>query len=531
LHQFNETISRQASEERRELSSHLTDVKNILSLLKANYVGSPYLRFTLRPRPLATLNLDPSDPNLWYSELVKRRSSGLEGMQDFYAVAAIPRSIKEFCFRTQLRNVYVLDAPVRAQRSWENRAIDTNQTESEILRYLYNRYPIGTPIEQIDLDLTDIAGVKIPATLISPVINAWYIRSRQHVIASFKGIDTNTQNILSQRISNFWNPPYKTLQEIWRERGIDNFERLIRLSPLERGVVISVKRELASCLEFTDAGFSEKKGSLAGPLVELIDDETNSNNNEFEIPVSPGIPDNGVSPPDKWREQAARWTELEVKLATHLSSRANWGETPLKLGDPRIANLILKRLEFLETGDPLNLNLRDSAELLGLSEEQTKNFEDAGIMDLQGVAYSINHAESAGHLKRQLEEIQSQIVDLGDKEDDEFLQSLRHQSELIESRMLFTSQKADEVRDSFVKTLKKRDAENLDQQLEKIQSQIKALGDTDTANDEILQEIEKQYELIKSRVVSTLEEANRIKDELLKKIDKFIEKGDDQESE
>ena len=47
-----DTTTRQASDERRELVSHSTKVENILSLLNAKYVGTPFLSFSLNPRPL-----------------------------------------------------------------------------------------------------------------------------------------------------------------------------------------------------------------------------------------------------------------------------------------------------------------------------------------------------------------------------------------------------------------------------------------------------------------------------------------------
>ncbi len=58
--QFVDTTQRNASEERRELFSHMTNVKNLLTLLRTTLVGSPFLRFDLMPPPLRPLTLDPS---------------------------------------------------------------------------------------------------------------------------------------------------------------------------------------------------------------------------------------------------------------------------------------------------------------------------------------------------------------------------------------------------------------------------------------------------------------------------------------
>ena len=89
--QFVDTTSRQASEERQQMLSHLTKIENVLTLLNAKYVGTPHLSFSLAPQPLQLVSLDPSDPNLWFSQLLSRRSSGIEGVQEFTTVILVPK--------------------------------------------------------------------------------------------------------------------------------------------------------------------------------------------------------------------------------------------------------------------------------------------------------------------------------------------------------------------------------------------------------------------------------------------------------
>ena len=105
-----DTTTREASQERRELVSHITQVENVLTLLNAKYVGTPHLSFSLSPQPLQLLSVDPSDPNLWFSQLLARRSSGIEGIQEFTAVVLVPRD-EDFCVNARLRRVCVLDDP------------------------------------------------------------------------------------------------------------------------------------------------------------------------------------------------------------------------------------------------------------------------------------------------------------------------------------------------------------------------------------------------------------------------------------
>jgi hypothetical protein len=105
-----DTTNRQASEERRELFSHSTRVENIISLLNAKYVGTPHLSFSMSPQPLQQLSIDPSDPNLWFQQLLARRSSGIEGIQEFTAVMVVPKATA-FCINARLRRVCLLDSP------------------------------------------------------------------------------------------------------------------------------------------------------------------------------------------------------------------------------------------------------------------------------------------------------------------------------------------------------------------------------------------------------------------------------------
>jgi hypothetical protein len=105
-----DTMNRQAAEERRELVSHTTRVENIISLLSAKYVGTPHLSFSVSPQPLQQLSIDASDPSLWFQQLMARRSSGIEGMQEFTAVLVIPKGT-DFCITARLRRVCLLDSP------------------------------------------------------------------------------------------------------------------------------------------------------------------------------------------------------------------------------------------------------------------------------------------------------------------------------------------------------------------------------------------------------------------------------------
>ena len=146
-----DTTAREASEERRELVSHTTRVENIISLLSTRYVGTPHLSFSLSPRPLQQLSVDPSDPNLWFQQLLARRSSGIEGIQEFVGVIAVPKGTN-FCVSARLRRVCLLDSPP-GPFSAEERFNGGLLQLARMVDHLYRTFPPGTPLEELDIDI------------------------------------------------------------------------------------------------------------------------------------------------------------------------------------------------------------------------------------------------------------------------------------------------------------------------------------------------------------------------------------------
>lgn len=173
-----DTTNREASVERRELFSHLTNANNVLSLLKTHLVGSPYLRFLLRPLPLRQLSMDPSDPFLWYSEFVKRRSNGIEGMQDFYAVLVVPRDMVEFCLEAKLTRAYINEPPLPVNPDeHEPEKFDPQNIIHwfQIVLYLNRIYPPGTPVEELDVDIFETPRIPpLPVQWDQDALEEWW---------------------------------------------------------------------------------------------------------------------------------------------------------------------------------------------------------------------------------------------------------------------------------------------------------------------------------------------------------------------
>lgn len=120
--------------------------------MNGKYVGTPYLSFSLSPQPLQMLSVDPSDHNIWYSQLLQRRSSGIEGIQEFTTVVLVPKDI-DFCVEARLQRVCVLDNPP-GPLNYSERYINTSDHRSRLANYLNRIYPQGTPVEELDIDIT-----------------------------------------------------------------------------------------------------------------------------------------------------------------------------------------------------------------------------------------------------------------------------------------------------------------------------------------------------------------------------------------
>lgn len=247
VEQVSDTTTREASQERRELVSHMTRVENVLTLLNAKYLGTPYLRFSLSPRPLEQLSVDSSDPSLWFGQLLQRRSSGIEGVQEFTTVVVVPKGV-DFCVTARLKRVCLLDAPP-IEPDFDEPFV-FNQHLGRLLNYIYRSYPVGTPVDDLDVDIRHgTSGALGPNA--RPVIENWVIGADGRLIADVIATNGNAVQIpgVLRGSAN-----YKTLIELWLETLRDEYERDCARSPLERGVLMGETRSLDACFTFTAGG-------------------------------------------------------------------------------------------------------------------------------------------------------------------------------------------------------------------------------------------------------------------------------------
>ena len=202
------------SEERRELTSHSMKVENVLTLLNAKYIGTPHLRFSLSPQPLHLLSVDPSDINIWFSQLLQRRSSGIEGIQEFTTVLLVPKD-QDFCINARLRRVCVLDRPPGPLVYPE--IFNPNVDLLKCYDYVFRAYPKGTPLDEFDIDITGV-----PPDFINPILEMWAITGNGHIIPI---VGSLILDAAGHFVAKSADAVYKHILEIWHDSIRDEYER------------------------------------------------------------------------------------------------------------------------------------------------------------------------------------------------------------------------------------------------------------------------------------------------------------------
>jgi hypothetical protein len=387
-----DTTNRDASEERRELTSHTTRVENIISLLSAKYVGTPHLSFSVSPQPLQQLSVDPSDPNLWFQQLLARRSSGIEGIQEFTAVLVVPQGT-DFCINARLRRVCLLDSPP-GPFSFDERFQGTLVQFFRMVNYLNNTFPPGTPLEELDID---IIGNLTSGTFRRPVVQLWGLRlGEELVVASVVSPGA------SAGVSQHGSANYKHFLEAWLDTLRDEYEREASRSPLDRGVLFGENRFLDTCF-----GTSPDNGE--GLVV------TSSNASVsplFRVPISVGVIDIGgkkilsagqnTSVRARALETTTRWNAIERQVTTLLTNSASLNEIPLVANDPKVLGVLVDIWRKLPADDERNVNFDKAASLLQLGDAQRRLLKAAGATNLSGIA-TVLHA--APEIERQNAEV------------------------------------------------------------------------------------------------------------------------------
>jgi hypothetical protein len=389
-----DTTNREASEERRELISHTTRVENIISLLSAKYVGTPHLSFSVSPQPLQQLSVDPSDPNLWFQQLLARRSSGIEGIQEFTAVIVVPKGT-DFCINARLRRVCLLDSPPGPFVL--ERFTGTLLQFSRMVNYLNDSFPVGTPLEELDID---IIGGLTSGTFKRPVVELWGLRLLESLVVA-SVVSPGASAGVSQRGS----ANYKHFLEVWLDTLRDEYAREASRSPLERGVLFGENRHLDTCF-----GTSE-----GGALV--VTDSTSSVSPLFRVVFDPGRFDIGgvktlsgaenTSTRARALETTTRWNAIERQVTNLLSNSPKLPETPLAANDPKVLGVLVDIWRKLPADDPRNLEFEKAAALLKLGDAHRRLLRSAGATNLSSIAAVLHEAPAIDRQNIEVQKIRA----------------------------------------------------------------------------------------------------------------------------
>lgn len=404
--QLSDLTTRSASEERRELLSHTTNVRNVLTLLTSNYVGSPYLQFILRPRPLHLLALDPADPQLWYTEFLRRRSLGIQGTQDFYAISVLPVTIDNFCIHITLRNVYVYDNPPVPPEIPPG-DVTSNDIWS-ILAYLDRIYPRGTPIDELDFDFSQDFNIHSPELAEgrrNSVIRGWWFgtvrdsggEGNEDELSQFVvfPLILSPYELRDGRygLNSSWFY-YKTAYEVKLEMQQWKYQRELARSPLERGVIFYITRTLRVCFSRNaDGGLSvtESSTNVSDPEILLMPD-IESQLQSFFLEAQQRInPTTRVMVDWNFREDLLMGAVIK-----------NQSGITFNFENPKVRDLTLERLQNIDPLGPLNKSVANASKWLGLDNTDLAKLRKAGVANLQGLAEVLNNIKSFERLNRQI---------------------------------------------------------------------------------------------------------------------------------
>jgi hypothetical protein len=397
--QSSDAISRNASDERRELTSHTTRVENIISLLSAKYLGTPHLRFSVSPQPLQQLAIDPNDPNLWFQQLLARRSTGIEGIQEFIALVVVPKD-KNVCVHARLRRVCLLDSPP-VPLAFEERFTGSLVQLARLVNYLNRAFPPGTPLDELDIDITGAVRITSPnvGALKRPVISLWALRLLENLVVA---------NVVSPSekvgVSGIGQANYKHMLEVWLDTLRDEYEIEISRSPLERGVLFGENRFLQTCFVSTGEGEALKVSSSDASVSPLL--RVPFTRGTFDIggvkTLSSG---DGSSTRSGAVATVVRWNVLEAKVTSLLANNVAIEGVPFTPASPEITSILIDVWRKLRADDPRNLEFDEAAEMLGLSDKQKKLLRGAGATNLSTIASLIALAADIEHQNSEVQKL------------------------------------------------------------------------------------------------------------------------------
>ena len=150
---------------------------------------------------------------------------------------------EDFCITARLRRVCVLDDPP-VEPNFMRRSTSTAHL-GRVLTYVDRTYPVGTPLDDLDVDIRQGGSGALAANL-RPIIETWVIGGRP----------THRGRLARHRAGagrSARQATYKTFIELWLETLRDEYERDCARSPLEPASLSGETRSLDTCFTFASA--------------------------------------------------------------------------------------------------------------------------------------------------------------------------------------------------------------------------------------------------------------------------------------
>jgi len=294
-------------------------------------------------------------------------------------VMVVPKDTA-FCVNARLRRVCLLDSPP-GPLSFEERFTGTLPQLARMVNYLNRTFPIGTPLEDLDIDI--IPGITGPGVFRRPVVELWGLRLVESLIVANVVSPGATAGVSSRGRAN-----YKHFLEVWIDTLVDEYERESSRSPLDRGILFGENRFLDTCFAVAPEGGAisvSKSTATVSPL--------------FRVPLNPGLFDIGgtktlsssksASTRSRALETVTRWNAIERQVANLLSNTPNITETALSVKDPKVLGVLLNTWRKLPADDVRNVDFDKTAAMLQLEDGQKRLLLSAEATNLSGVAEAL----------------------------------------------------------------------------------------------------------------------------------------------
>ncbi len=322
-------------------------------------------------------------------------------MQDFYAIAVVPRTAEGFCIKANLRRVFVWE-PALPTPDFNLKDFSA-AADLRIRDYLFRRYPRGTPVDELDVEVGDEqmteAGKAVPALgkPFAPSVNNWFVGNWRTVPVIVESATTGGDG--RQSVSRLM--AYKTRAEVWLQMLRDEYETELVRSPLERGLVLFSDLPLFACQSFPKPD---------QPGTRRFDDDSTSTGSLTPsfFDFNPNLPSmtapqnfSNIAP---YRAAVMSWNSLGQQLQRQPVGLGPEKESELRFDNPRLLDLLLTNAANLLPGDPGNQSLDQVATLFSLTPDQVNDLKANGVNDLRALASWIKFAPQIERQNRELEE-------------------------------------------------------------------------------------------------------------------------------